>query len=681
METKIQKKTKMKFRTCFSSVSHYGYKLDILKSAIQKYLRRKEKSKMVWCVAEIYLFQMWANTDEQKRATKGIITNLLNRLIVMMDEELLFADVKKYLVLRKLLEKFEEDNRNDFTYLYTICDVLINSRILRLNSDIRAYWDHRFRFDGEVYKNDDLKVVDDDASYKCFVKEFEDGSYGCYYYMFKIFNGCRETPGIKWFKTKKENVYKIWYYLFNRKVVLENWMLCRTLEYKLGEFHKKRGERFMWLSSAIQIVLNAKKLGFDTYMTEQQGRQFVNDELKNVLPKCREYRDKIMQKVFENRRMLHIDDYCIDQHCSQGRKIGKGKKDWKTIGSLVVNEDKEYFVKDWRDYYRGEFKTIAEHEENRLGSVLDKIEHTSEKKAEKKVVKLVYRKVDKTANKRLDHIQNEQCKKNKSKKRKADFNDLEIYLKTIETVDASAIILCSDVTCGNKVMCFEYKGKIWKESRKSMFYNRDYCVIDDCKELFGLKTIGIERVLTDFRIVKIDKTKKSWKNNWHKVVIGSHEEPVVYCIMNKVEYYTINKTVDLSGIKKNFDTNRSYLKEFIKIGVFRGIFRCSDFNCRNVLVGLDKEDRNEYFVSIDEGDIGKRLDIIGKREAWVIKMLNKDKTIINEVIEELKKTDSRVRIVQDKMREYKFNQELIEKVIQNWNNMRSDLMNEGVLFD
>ena len=39
--------------------------------------------------------------------------------------------------------------------------------------------------------------------------------------MFKIFNGGRETPGVKWFKSKKENIYKIWNYLFNRKVVKE----------------------------------------------------------------------------------------------------------------------------------------------------------------------------------------------------------------------------------------------------------------------------------------------------------------------------------------------------------------------------------------------------------------------------------------------------------------------------
>ena len=97
-------KGQLRFRTCFSSISHSGYKLDILKSAMQKYLRRKEKSKMIWCVAEIYLFQVFAQTEQEKKATKGIITNMLNRLIIMMDEEMIFAEAGNFLVLRKLLE-------------------------------------------------------------------------------------------------------------------------------------------------------------------------------------------------------------------------------------------------------------------------------------------------------------------------------------------------------------------------------------------------------------------------------------------------------------------------------------------------------------------------------------------------------------------------------------------------
>ena len=45
--------------------------------------------------------------------------------------------------------------------------------------------------------------------------------------------------------------------------------------------------------------------------------------------------------------------------------MGKGKKDWKTKGSLVVDEDKEYFIQEWRDYYRGKWKKQAEQEEKK----------------------------------------------------------------------------------------------------------------------------------------------------------------------------------------------------------------------------------------------------------------------------------------------------------------------------
>ena len=68
--------SKIKFRTCFSSISHHGYKLDILKSAMQKYLRRKEKNKMIWCVAEIYLFQVFSKTEKEKKIKYTIFRKL-----------------------------------------------------------------------------------------------------------------------------------------------------------------------------------------------------------------------------------------------------------------------------------------------------------------------------------------------------------------------------------------------------------------------------------------------------------------------------------------------------------------------------------------------------------------------------------------------------------------------------
>ena len=222
-----------------------------------------------------------------------------------------------------------------------------------------------------------------------------------------------------------------------------------------------------------------------------------------------------------------------------------------------------------------------------------------------------------------------------------------------------------------------------------MFYNRDYCVVDDCKELFGLKKIGMERVLSNFRIEKIDKSKKSWKDNWHKVIIKENEEKVVYCVMNKVINIMWKVPMEIGEIKHslvygvknggNVGQNKDLFKEFVKIGVYRGIFRCSDFNCRNVLVGLVDQFSPQYLVSIDEGDIGKRLDILGKREKWIVDGLNADKKIINEIIDEL--SAGSALFVVNKMKEYKFSDALCNEVINNWNNLRKDLEAEGVLFD
>ncbi len=131
---------------------------------------------------------------------------------------------------------------------------------------------------------------------------------------------------------------------------------------------------------------------------------------------------------------------------------------------------------------------------------------------------------------------------------------------------------------------------------------------------------------------------------------------------------------------ENIGRNRELFKEFVKIGVFRGIFRCSDFNCRNVLVGLEPDPlAKQYLVSIDEGDIGKRLDILGGREKWLVEALNKDKSIIKEIIDELS-VGSALYLV-NKMKKYKFGDDLCKEVINNWNNLRKDLESEGVKFD
>ena len=666
-------KTQLRYRTCFSSVSHSGYKLDILKSAVQKYLRRREFDKMVWCVAEIYLFEVFKKTETDIRATKGIISNLINRLIIMLDEEMLFVECERYLLIRKYIEEFEKKNRGDFMCLYKICKILCESRMIRRNSDIRGYWDPKRRKIEGIYD----EHTTDEGYFILFKDEFEKKNNKCFMWMFKIFNGKKEGQ-VKRYR-RKENIYMIWEYLFTRKNIRENTILRKCLEYRLNEFHKKnRSERFIFLTSAIDIAMYMDSSNFNG-----EGKLFGKKEEKIGIMK-NELDDRlndaeIIKSVFNGYKKMKIDDYAIDMHTSAGRKMGKNKVDFIASGAVIVNEDEEYFVKEWRDCYN----------KAKMASFAAAVE-LRKKKAEKKSKKESKEEQKVETKKTRAEIRSEKYKRIKRMRGKPNFDDLEKNLRYVDGIDESKITLCSDTTCGNKVMCFEFNGKIWKEARKSMFYNRDYCVVDDCKELFGLKKIGMERVLSNFRIEKIDKSKKEWKNNWHKVLIGENEEKVVYCVMNKITNCMWKVPMEIGVIKHslvygvenggNVGRNKDLFKEFVKIGVYRGIFRCSDFNCRNVLVGLENDPcARQYLVSIDEGDIGKRLDILGGREKWIVDGLNADKKVINEILDEL--SAGSALFVVNKMKEYKFSDDLCKEVINNWNNLRKDLEAEGVEFE
>ena len=655
------------YRTCFSSVSHHGYKLDMLKSGMQKYLRRREFEKMTWCVMEIFKFELWAKDEKEKKMCKGIISNLLNRIIVMMDEELLFCEVQNYLILRKFIEMFENDRKNGGKFLVLICRTLANSRLLRRASDIRAYWDYRIRFGTEK----DAVELSDEEYFNKFVECFERKDDECFKWMFKIFNGNKKGNVMRF--RRKDNIYMIWEYLFSRKNVKCLNGYKELLEYKLREFYKlNRGERFMFLVNSIDLVMKC----------DGKENVFVNIHISQIRKELDKYEKDFMEMYNYSMLYWNIDDYAIDMHTSEGRKRGKNRKDFALEGCIVVNEDTEFLVKEWREFYIKEKLENPVRSKKKRWEGKKKVEEKKDSEAEVAEILLTLNpeKVDKEKVKisRAD-IRKEKYKRIKKIRGKSNFDDLEKDLEFVDskTIDINKIKLCSDITCGNKVMCFEYDGKIWKEGRKSMNYNRDYCVLDECKEIFGLEKIGMKRVLTNFRIEKQDRTKKSWKDNWKMVswgpTVGNNKDTknkVVYCVMDKIE-----PGIEI-GKAKEILKDRKILKEFVKIGVFRGIFRVSDFNGRNVLIKNENK-----LVSIDEGDIGKRVDILGGngKHKWLIKELNADKTIINEIINELSVVSGLYVI--NKMKKYKFGDDLCKEVINNWNNLRKDLESEGIEFD
>jgi hypothetical protein len=607
------------FRTCFSSICESGYKIDLVKSGMQKYLRRREVQKMKWCATEIYKFKFGKNENEIKIG-KGIISNLLNRIIVMLDEELCFDEVVRYDMVYDLLEKIK--NSDDFNegvkMINNVCDILCDGNLLRLNSDIIGYFNKRIFIDKEeidVNKMEydgvvDYKGENEEYEYcmRNFIGCFGEKNTNCYYWLFRIFN--MDNEGVKTRYRRKEYIYGVWEYL--EKLIGENEMLRKSWNNRINEFYdKNKKERKMFMVGIVNVFMYRDEIDFNKEIVVKDGG------------------------VMNNGEKLVFDDYCIDMHCKDGRVAGKDKKDFAIEGCLVINEYLRYKVDDWRDYY-----------------INDKLkDNIIVKKVKSKKVKS--KKID---SKKVDgkKVESKMVVVNKDKNLDLEFIDMK---------DMKFVRLCTNSTCGNKVMCFivEYEGKMYvlKEGRKSMNYNYDYDMIDKCKEIFGLNCIGMKRIRSNKIIEKINKKQNEWVDNWNFV----DNENVIYCMMNYIEG---EKFIDYR--KKN-KVSKEMWSEYMKIGLFRGIFMVSDYNQLNVLIC------NNNLYSIDEHDIlGKRVSMIGAKN---IKVFNDNKDEINKIFDDLfMDKDLKIEKIREIMTDFNFSLSDIDKVCDNYKNLKDRFLRE-----
>ena len=348
---------KIQFRTCFSSVCPSGHKCDVVKSGLQKYLRRREKDKMLWCAAELYSFHPLAETDQEKRAAKGIVTNLVNRLTIMMDEELVFADWANYLACARWLEEFEATGRDDFGPIAKVCTALCGARLLRLNSDIRAYWKRgpgRQETGPEAPSGLWAAATTGDAGWLASGgQEAMDGFASCLaaghpavykwaYVMMEL-----EGKGSRRFR-RTEPVYAIWSTLLEtasawaEDAPSARGYLLECLERKLRSFHvKTRDERHIWLMASISLVLNRDRIDWSSGCEERA---------QAAVPSGHEASMEV-SRLLTARGFMDIDEYAIDQHCSAGRSKKRGRKFFLEEGSKVVEEDAEFLVSEWRTAY------------------------------------------------------------------------------------------------------------------------------------------------------------------------------------------------------------------------------------------------------------------------------------------------------------------------------------------
>ena len=432
--------------TCFNNKSEFGYKSSELKSGICKYMRRSERDKFLWCVMELGKFN---DISLEKNAAKAIVTNLINRMKILLMEDMNPGDMDRIYNGINLLEEYEKDRSNRFL-LMNFTDVVMGAKKNRVTSYVNNWWRTRdfepddlkidkclkYRLNGDT---DELLILGENLIK--FIEEKDERIFGVYMKMVNL----EGKMGLRY--RRKDPVYLFWVimrdYMVNDKMI-------KIFDFALDRFFNKgMKERFyfgFWIGVMVWKIDN---MDFNVYDYPNFGK---DDEVE----------------YYENMEKIKLDDYVLnDFHVNKNF----GLADFALNGAFVKDEYMKLLGENagkYKEYYI-EVKNNTDTKGN----------------GKKKPVKKV--KVDIGV---LEFI---------------DWNDIEV-VKIIEEGVCGGKLPCIIVNySGDK--------KILKEMRKSMNYGKDYIIVDECKKLVGLRDMNMKRIKSNKGLVKKDTKNKSYVNN------------------------------------------------------------------------------------------------------------------------------------------------------------------------
>jgi len=306
----------------FSNKSYFGYKGSVLKSGICKYYRRKYFEKFEWCVIEMMLFGL---------LSKGLLTNVLNRMKILLMEEIICNEGGRLYESVVLLENMEKVNlKEKIGKMLEICDIVKDCKRGRIVSYMNNWWKYNNK---EYVLNDvEMKEVikykkegDSDELLKYgelfirFIKEKNENMFGILHkiYDMKGGNRYRRKDGVYLFITIIED-------MFDNKKFLKIVEFARIMIYKTNM--KERRAFCVWL---LMMVWKYDDIVFDKI-------EWVKRDVKKYLEK----REKI--NIYED---FVINDFHVNKNFSL-EKFGK-------VGAFVEDEDLSLleYGEEYRNFY------------------------------------------------------------------------------------------------------------------------------------------------------------------------------------------------------------------------------------------------------------------------------------------------------------------------------------------
>ena len=307
-------------------VTWNGYAADLMKSGLQKYIRRGQTDKALYCAGELDLFK--EAQDEEKG--EGVRTNFLHRLMVIYMEDVenvsLFPTI--YHSMKELFTERTKPDRNkqkEERQISEVVRLLAASQKARMCSHIRAVFNPIYKAIHASYpsihhlwtfieKNNATTLAD---YCKLFQTYLQEKNVLAVYYAFQI-DQSTEKLTAPLFRSKSP----VWF-IFHELVKRDEQVKLFVEWYKehLGTIK----ESFLcWLFPLLHVLDIIPK---GEVPAVQEGGNWD--------------RNRAGEKIV-------IDDYVEDKHTSKGR--GKGLVEFALRGSLVENQA-GFVIPLWKQFY------------------------------------------------------------------------------------------------------------------------------------------------------------------------------------------------------------------------------------------------------------------------------------------------------------------------------------------
>ena len=365
-----------------SEKSYFGYDPAVLKSGIQKYGRRAEIEKGLWCLVEMDSFSMleWNGTAQNdylakhpgetlintQRSAQRIRTNMVNRLVVMMSEEVSISAWWMPLKIMELRNKWLENrgNLSSQKFLVDMYLTLTSQRMIRLISDLHSVYllppdyvkekhmNTLMRIHGtiqtrypEIYsaqaKVGQVNWTVSPSKYPVAVQRCVQGI------IYNLEIGCDHV--FFWIKQlrileKRDKVPKyrylniVWAILDRFINQNKDYGYVRNVIYALHAFYKSmtHKEKPIYLYHAVLLLARRNKIDWDAE------------------PPCIDMPMADVQRLYKNHLVggkMAMDEYVFDLHAMRGKKRDGCLENFAREGAYVENENIHFLNPVYREIY------------------------------------------------------------------------------------------------------------------------------------------------------------------------------------------------------------------------------------------------------------------------------------------------------------------------------------------